>query len=1226
MTGGRRRSLLDRRGASVGSWRSVGRWCVVALLSPSVALASAPRPRRTPEQPPALPEADADGGGAGSKGAGKAAPEGGGAPKESAAGSGSERAASPEGAGREATAPAGPGEAPGRPGEPGSGVPLDRPLHAPDQNRLRAPLPIRPRSPKEAQALREVEVLSVRFARGAEEFESTVADLMVIGHVQGRRAMRARYERAIDEHSAKARKLRAQAIVRYQRFLELHPDDPTWTPEILFRYAELEFEAANERFIRQEEAYEKALEAYQERLKEDPEAEAPVPPQPAYDKPIGLFAQVVERFPNYAFGDAALYMLGTLLSEQEDFDRARLAYLSLACKNKFDPPDLAEEFPTVKAYEPGDYEACTPWKEGSKYVAEAWLRIGEMHYDFDELDAALAAYTLVAADPEGDLYDEALIRLGWTEYLMARFADAAKTLDKFVRYADERREKGDLEGAVQLRDEALKYIAKIYAEEDWNQDGRRDRVSGLDRLNRDYADRKDEPHVPEIYSALGDLYAYQTDYQLAIEIWELALRTWPLAPTAPQIQLKVLQAYTMLQDEEGAMRARDRLATSYLRGTKWYYANEHDPDVIEAAQKLAEEALVATALDHHQRAQQLRSSGDPLAREEYAIAAKAYAAYLERFPDSESSYQYRYNYAEALFYSEQFQAAAIQYEEVRDSNLDNRLQVDAALGAVAAWEAYVEKEVAEGRLPWPDLPKKGMKGPFEPKDIPEPILALQRAYDRYLEVEPDGEDAATFAYLSGEISQRFLHFKDAEKRLSRVLEEHCDENVAINAGKLIIDGYVAREDLANTQAWTEKLMAMGCGEGEEGTKFAGELKSLKHAVRFQEAMMLYEAGQYEAAADRFVALVDEVPDDPQADRALNNAAVAYEKIGRFASASKTYQRIYTDYPDSEFADDALLRSGFNHIRFFEFSQAIELYLVLAEDPRYKDSEFREIALWNAADLADNLQKYKKSASLFRKFAAKTDDAEKAAEALFRAAEVTAKTGSSGATIKAFRDFIKKYKNDPEQAPRVLEAYLRIGHTYDGLKKRSKAKKAYKMVVDLFAARGLQPATDPADFAAEAQFQLAEYVMNDYLRVRLKSTGKRLEKETKALLDKMVAAAKAYTAVAAYRRADWALAATYKTGFAFEQTAIKLREAPVPKSLKPYSEAWFAYQDIVAAAASQFEAKAISFYEMTLARAKEYNIANEWTRAATERLNIYKPEEYPLLREPAVALELEAPAP
>jgi hypothetical protein len=34
------------------------------------------------------------------------------------------------------------------------------------------------------------------------------------------------------------------------------------------------------------------------------------------------------------------------------------------------------------------------------------------------------------------------------------------------------------------------------------------------------------------------------------------------------------------------------------------------------------------------------------------------------------------------------------------------------------------------------------------------------------------------------------------------------------------------------------------------------------------------------------------------------------------------------------------------------------------------------------------------------------------------------------------------------------------------------------------------------------------------------------------------------------------------------------------------------------------------------------MANEWTRSARERLNIYKPQEYPLLRQPALDMQLE----
>ena len=169
----------------------------------------------------------------------------------------------------------------------------------------------------------------------------------------------------------------------------------------------------------------------------------------------------------------------------------------------------------------------------------------------------------------------------------------------------------------------------------------------------------------------------------------------------------------------------------------------------------------------------------------------------------------------------------------------------------------------------------------------------------------------------------------------------------------------------------------------------------------------------EAAADRYVALVTGAPKDPNADRALNNAAVAYEEIGRFGSASKTYERIYKEYPDSEFADDALLRSGLNHVRFFEFDDAVQSYLVLAEDTRYKDSEHRLIALKNAADLLDNLQQYPKSSDLFVRYASQTKDPKEAIDATFRAAQVLRKTDNHRAAEAAFAAFIGKYGADPK---------------------------------------------------------------------------------------------------------------------------------------------------------------------------------------------------------------------
>ncbi len=1112
-------------------------------------------------------------------------------------------------------------------GEPGSGVPLERQIRPTDSGRLQAPLPLRPKDASEVDGLKTMEELFGRYKAAQEAASHTVASQLRIEGAKGGLVLENHYDRQIREHQAKARKMRAQAIRRYGDFLEVHPDDATWTPEIMYRLAELHFEASTERLARQEDAFAIEAAAYQKATEKNPEANIEPPPSPKADyvASVDLYRSIVGRFPRFHLGDGALYMMGTLLYEMEQPEQSRQSYLALACANKFEPPNAEGTNLPGKSFPEGIYNDCNAWKKDSEFEAEAWLRIGETHYDADQFGPALEAYAKAAGTPEDDLYDEALIRMAWTLYLMREFPQAAQKFDEFILYADARRDSEEVSGALALRDDAVRYLAKTYVEDDWDNDGNPDRPRGYGRLDRDYSERGNQRHVPEVYAALGDLLAYQTDFETAIGIWQSTLDRWPMAAAAPSIQDRILKAHEMLQQKDGATKARDALATNYLRGTKWFYANEGDPDTIEAALKLAEGALVATAVDHHVYAQELRGEGKTEeAKAEYKIAARAYEAYLERFPDTESSYEYRYNFADALYYSDEYLGAADQYGQVRDSNIDNRLQEDAATGAVLAYESYLEDQITGGGYARPDMPKDGAPGPFDtPKDVPEVELALQESYDRFVALRPDAEQAGTMAYQAAEISQRYLRFDEAQARFERVIDDYCSQNIAINAGQAILDARVVLEDLEGAQQWTQKLGEKGCGEGAEKEKFAGQLTALGNAVRFKEATILYDAGEFEAAADRYVALVDQAPKDPNADRALNNAAVAYENIGRFSSASQTYKRIYSAYPDSEFADDALLRTGFNHARFFEYEEAVESYTILAEDERYKDSDFRDESLQNAAEVLDALQEYERSSQMYQRFAEQTADPAEAAEARFKAAQVLGKTNKHAKTIAAYQAFLNQHTADAGQSERVVESQLRIGQAHELLGNQKKADEYYRQTVAEFESRQLKPASEAADFPSEAQFLLASAELEKVSAAKISSTNpSKLEKESKQLLESAVAASLEFDKVVDYKRVDWALGATFSKGKALEQTAINLRDAPVPKQLKEFSEPWFAYKDIVGAAADRFEAIALSEYEATIKLSKAYSVENEFTRAARERLNIYKPDEYPLLRQPALDLQVE----
>ena len=54
----------------------------------------------------------------------------------------------------------------------------------------------------------------------------------------------------------------------------------------------------------------------------------------------------------------------------------------------------------------------------------------------------------------------------------------------------------------------------------------------------------------------------------------------------------------------------------------------------------------------------------------------------------------------------------------------------------------------------------------------------------------------------------------------------------------------------------------------------------------------------------------------------------------------------------------------------------------------------------------------------------------------------------------------------------------------------------------------------------------------------------------------------YGLVFPYRRVEWLLAAIYRQGHLWESLANSYRDAPVPRELRPESEAYYAYLDIV----------------------------------------------------------------
>src|SRR5205823_1163196 len=123
--------------------------------------------------------------------------------------------------------------------------------------------------------------------------------------------------------------------------------------------------------------------------------------------------------------------------------------------------------------------------------------------------------------------------------------------------------------------------------------------------------------------------------------------------------------------------------------------------------------------------------------------------------------------------------------------------------------------------------------------------------------------------------------------------------------------YTIEKNLDKIIEWGEKIQKSSCVSAPAVATAPGQKppKGLKDGIAdtirdayFAKAQQAYDAGKFEQAADAFVKLVDGDPQNKSGnnDKALNNAAVGYEKVNRFSAATRLYERIVNEYPASPF--------------------------------------------------------------------------------------------------------------------------------------------------------------------------------------------------------------------------------------------------------------------------------------------------------------------------------------
>lgn len=1061
-----------------------------------------------------------------------------------------------------------------------------------------------------------------RYAGEIRDYQVTVDSIVDAEYKRKVAQINGFYDAKISANEAVERGYRVDAIAAFEEFLQRYPDEKRFTPDAMFRLAELYFEKANDDFLLADDIYQEQLAAHEAGEIADP------PPEPIrdYSKTIETFTKLIESWPEYRLLDGAIYLR---------------AY----CELQMGRDQIARDLFAKLIVERPD----------SEFVPEAWIRIGEYHFDYNELDLAKAAYEQAMQFPDSSYYDKALYKLAWTYYRQDNFDQAIAHFKRLVEYSDEQQRRTGQEGSV-LREESVQYIAISLAEEDWNLDGVKDDDFGLVRVRRYITG--DKPYEREVLAQLGDYLFDNTRYVDAIDIFNFQLKKYPLARNNPEIHEKIILALLRDDNLDRAFAERSKLSQYYGEGSDWYVYQQKigNAEATRYAQNLVKDNLIQSATWYHAEAQKLRDKAAAdedtalmaNARDKYSIAAKGYADFLKKYPNDKDLYQWNFYWAECLYYSGQYEPAFQQYRVVREMDVaNNEYQEVAGFNAVKAMEFRVTELVERGELPKKVLPKGAIEDARDAAESQEEaredvdersdqkqvvkaeklqplVYDYVTAMDRYvvlgLRNEQDPALDAKFAFQAAKVYYDYNDYDKARQRFDWIVQNYPENEVAYLAGSLILETYRKENDFPGLAAAAERLGNVI--KGEQAAAIKAEVKTLQLGALFKSAEQAFAAKQYEKAAEEYLKLISENPDTEYKARALNNAAVAYENVRRYESAMTLYDRVYKEHPKDPLATYALYRVAVNQERFFDYDTAIQTYEsfysksqsrtqqdMAATGLEFDLSEKQSDALFNAAILREHLQRYPEAARGYERFVREQPDDDRAADTAWQAVLVWEKAKQSRQMIDAIENFIRTYGSDPAQDKRVMEGIDKIADYHEKRRDERAADKQYNRLIDEYQRRGVAPGSPSAYYAAKAQFMLVERDYDDWAKIKIRGNLKAQQKVLKTKIEGQKKLNAAYEAVWAYNSLEWTMASSYRKGKLMQEFAASLYEVPIP--FPEGSEQADLYRTQLEDIAIPLEDEAIKAYETMIAKARQEKIVNEWTKRALEELNSYKPADYPL---------------
>ena len=1051
-----------------------------------------------------------------------------------------------------------------------------------------------------------------------QDYRSTVAEVVELEYRRERERRLTFYNENIEVLRVEERARRLEAIADFEQFLDRFPNHPEYSPDVLFRLAELHYEKAVDEFNQQDASFELALERYELGIDPDP------PPEPAKDfsTSIRLFRRLIAQFPEYRQIDGAYYLMSI-------------------CHDQMDEIDEAFE---------GLETLVTRWPE-SDFAQESYLRLGEFHFDAADFEDALVAYEQALSYGESNWYDKILFKLGWSTYLLNDYHQAISyftdLLDWYAR--------DDAQGFAALKEEALQYFAIAIAEEDWDLDGETDPAFVMPRVNSYLGE--DLAYTSEVLDRLAGILMENTRYEFAIEVNQHAIDRFECDPRNIDRVLQIVEAHSQLRAFELALAMQRDLSTEFGPGSEWYACMERlgELDAVAQAEEVVKENLIETAARYYLQAEQTMNEAyatdDPAlldqAAEEFSFAANIYGEFLESYPDDPLSYEMGMYYAQSLLYGRRYQEAAAAFAAVRDSLVSEDFRELAAALTVQSYEYALDEEInafaLEGRA-WPAytgpnewIPpedpddEEASDEPRElpgPEEIPELSQLWAAAITTYLEMGLTSEDDPSirgrYQYQLSKLLYDYQHYEASRDGFMAVLDD-CDRELAETgfAAGFVLNTFTKLNDSVGALAFRDALPTyQSCIEPDIYVALVADMERINMGIIAASAEALVAEGKYEEAAEEYARLSDEYRENREmAPLGLWNSGLIYEQqLRRYEQAMAQFEALIREFPESEYVDDAHVRIAINAKRFFDFDRAIEEFLIL-DEMGFSDEELVEHPILDAALLMESMGRKSDAAEAFLEFASENPNDDRAASAMFSAGVLYDDLDDHRAMRRTFEDFRARYGNSASTDlinidVAVIDSYYRTAVAYEEAEDGRNAKRNYDALLEEYALRLPGPGAENVLAHYAAARVIFERATESYDEWNLIEMGEEVEEQQEALTERIEGIEPVvleFRAVADYNSAEWTTCAYYMEGRVFQAMADLLYDLPIPD----FGDNWEAedeYVLMVEEFASQYEDQAVAAWEVAYPLMQQLGVTNQCTIDMTAQLNRYRGADYPVFRE------------